>query len=122
MGLPGDSPDLLHAAYADRTLVTRVGPQHADHATPDLRAASEPTSSSTLPGLVVAMAERLGARAGDRVLDVGTGSGYSAALFARRFGDAGVTSVDVDPYLVSAARERLKRRFTAVVPSPVCGG
>lgn len=107
VSLPGDSPDLLHAAYADRTLVTRVGPQHADHATPHVRATGEPTSSSTLPGLVVAMAERLGARAGDRVLDVGTGSGYSAALFARRFGDAGVTSVDVDPYLVSAARERL---------------
>jgi protein-L-isoaspartate O-methyltransferase len=104
---PGDSPELLSAAYADDTLVTRVGPRHADHARPDERAAGEPTSSSTLPGLIVSMADRLGVRPGDRVLDVGTGSGYSAALFAHRFGAEHVTSVDVDPYLADAARERL---------------
>jgi SAM-dependent methyltransferase len=38
---------------------------------------------------------------------VGTGSGYALALFARRLGDEYVTSVDVDPYLVEAARARL---------------
>ncbi|NYE40741.1 SAM-dependent methyltransferase [Streptomyces fulvorobeus] len=53
------------------------------------------------------MAQRLGVEPGDRVLDVGTGSGYSAGLFAHRFGDGNVTSVDVDPYLVEAARARL---------------
>jgi protein-L-isoaspartate O-methyltransferase len=106
---PDDSPRLLHAAYSDETLVTRVGPLHADHAQPDQRATGDPTSSSTLPGLIVSMADRLGVQRGDRVLDVGTGSGYSAALFGYRFGDANVTSVDIDPYLVSAARDRLAR-------------
>ncbi|MEU5686647.1 methyltransferase domain-containing protein [Streptomyces venezuelae] len=67
----------------------------------------DPTSSSTLPGLIVSMAHRLDVKPGQRVLDVGTGSGYSAGLFARRFGDEYVTSVDVDPYLVEAARTRL---------------
>jgi protein-L-isoaspartate O-methyltransferase len=105
--LPEDSPRLLDAAYADETLVTRVGSLHADHARPGERGAGDPTSSSTLPGLIVSMAERLGARPGERVLDVGTGSGYSAALFAHRLGDANVTSVDIDPYLVAAARDRL---------------
>ncbi|MEV0266525.1 methyltransferase domain-containing protein [Streptomyces sp. NPDC050617] len=105
--LPAGSPQSLRAAYSDETLVTRVGPLHADHAKPDERGTGDPTSSSTLPGLVVSMADRLGTEPGDRVLDVGTGSGYSAALFGHRFGDANVTSVDVDPYLVGAARDRL---------------
>ncbi|MEU3756616.1 methyltransferase domain-containing protein [Streptomyces olivoreticuli] len=38
------------------------------------------------------------------VLDVGTGSGYSAALLCHRFGDRRVSSVDVDPCLTGAAR------------------
>lgn len=104
---PEGSAEGLHAAYADETRVTRVGPTHADHATAGEYGTGEPTSSSTLPGLIVSMADRLDVRPGQAVLDVGTGSGYSAALFARRFGDRHVTSVDVDPYLVEAARARL---------------
>lgn len=107
--VPEDSPRRLRTAYSDDTLVTRVGARHADMAEPGERAAGEPTSSSTLPGLIVSMSHRLDARPGDRVLDVGTGSGYSAALFADRFGDDSVTSVDIDRYLVSAAQERLAR-------------
>ncbi|MFI6683080.1 methyltransferase domain-containing protein [Streptomyces sp. NPDC050485] len=105
--LPEDSTERLHAAYSDETLVTRVGPTHADHATLGEHGKGDPTSSSTLPGLIVSMAHRLDVRPGHRVLDVGTGSGYSAGLFAHRFGDENVTSVDVDPYLVEAARRRL---------------
>ncbi|MGI3225026.1 methyltransferase domain-containing protein [Streptomyces sp. GTA36] len=39
---------------------------------------------------------------------VGTGSGYGTALACRRLGDRQVTSIDVDPYLVDVARERLE--------------
>lgn len=103
------SAEHLAAAYSDSTLVTRAGARHADHARSDDEAQGKPTSSSTLPGLVVSMLGRLDVRAGHRVLDVGTGTGYSAALLAHRIGDSAVTSVDVDPYLVSAARKRLER-------------
>lgn len=101
---PGEWGD---AAYADRTLVTRVGADHADHATAWDRPAGRPTSSATEPGLLLRMYQH--ARCGDRlhILDVGTGSGYGTALLAERYGDRWVTSVDVDPYLVDAARERL---------------
>jgi SAM-dependent methyltransferase len=44
---------------------------------------------------------------GADVLDVGTGSGYGAALLSRRLGAEHVTSIDVDPYLTSIAAERL---------------
>jgi protein-L-isoaspartate O-methyltransferase len=93
--------------YNDDTLVTRVGALHADHAQPGDRAPGLPTSSSTLPGLIVRMLHLLDPRPGHQVLDVGTGSGYSAALLSHRLGDGRVTSIDVDTYLVDAARERL---------------
>ncbi len=93
--------------YGDETLVTRVGAVHADHAREEDRPTGLPTSSSTLPGLIVRMLHLLDPQEADQVLDVGTGVGYSAALIAHRIGDDLVTSIDVDPYLVKAARERL---------------
>ncbi|WP_316723447.1 hypothetical protein [Streptomyces sp. 11x1] len=48
----------LDAAYADKTLVTRVGPCHADIAAAEgvgIVSDGTPTSSSTLPSLVVRM-------------------------------------------------------------------
>ncbi|MCX4903691.1 methyltransferase domain-containing protein [Streptomyces sp. NBC_00878] len=98
----------LDTAYSDRSLITSVGPLHADHAEQNDRPVGLPTSSSTLPSLVVRMFQhaRLGDR--DQLLDVGTGSGYGTALACLRLGDFQVTSIDVDPYLVDAARERLE--------------
>lgn len=104
---PSTTDAWLATAYADRSLITSVAGVHADHATPDDRPAGRPTSSATLPSLVVAMFRH--ALLGDDMdlLDVGTGSGYGTALAARRLGEARVTSVDVDPYLTTAARDRL---------------
>ncbi|MDJ0346613.1 protein-L-isoaspartate(D-aspartate) O-methyltransferase [Streptomyces sp. H10-C2] len=94
------------AAYSDRTLVTRVGSLHADHAADQDHPEGLPTSSSTLPTLMVAMYRHAMIVEGADVLCV-TGSGYGTALLARRLGDRAVTSMDIDPYLVDAARERL---------------
>ncbi|KPI01843.1 protein-L-isoaspartate(D-aspartate) O-methyltransferase [Actinobacteria bacterium OK074] len=102
-----DPGQWLDAAYSDRTLVTRVGPLHADHAKPDDHPAGLPTSSSTLPSLVVRMFQHARLDDGHDLADIGTGSGYGAALAARRLGERHITSLDVDPYLVDAARDRL---------------
>ncbi|MFC5187148.1 methyltransferase domain-containing protein [Actinomadura harenae] len=106
---PADRQAWFTAAYTDRSRVTRVGALHADDARADEQATGSPTSSATLPGLVVTMFQHARIVDGLDVLDVGTGSGYGTALLAERLGDARVTSVDVDPYLVAAADERLDR-------------
>ncbi|GAA2460947.1 methyltransferase domain-containing protein [Streptomyces pulveraceus] len=97
----------MRAAYSDRSLITRVGTLHADHARIGDRAHGRPTSSATMPSLVVRMLRH--GRLGDglSVLDLGTGSGGLTAYAARRIGDQHVTSLDVDPHLTRAAGDRL---------------
>lgn len=100
-------------AYRDTSLVTRVGTHHADHAEPGTRAEGRATSSATLPSLVVRMFQHARLDENEDLLDVGTGSGYGAALAARRLSSEQVTSVDVDPYLVQVARARLAQAGVA---------
>lgn len=57
------------------------------------------------PLVVARMCQLLEVRPGDRVLDVGTGSGYHAAVLAAL--GARVTGLEVREELVVAARERL---------------
>ncbi|GIH23921.1 protein-L-isoaspartate O-methyltransferase [Acrocarpospora phusangensis] len=104
---PADPSAWMRAAYSDRTLVTQIGILHADHATPEDHPCGYPTSSSTLPSLVLTMFGHANVHPGLDVLDVGTGSGYGAGLLAHLLGSERVTSMDVDPYLVKVAGERL---------------
>lgn len=69
------------------------------------------------PLVVARMCEALAVRPGDRVLDVGTGSGYHAAVLAALGGR--VTGIEIHPELVFAARERL--RTVAPGVRVVCG-
>lgn len=64
-------------------------------------------SSSSMPGLMARMLEDLDITDGNRILEIGTGTGYNAALLCHRLGDRCVFSVDVEPTLVELARERL---------------
>ncbi|CDR08290.1 methyltransferase domain-containing protein [Streptomyces iranensis] len=104
---PADEPAWLRAAYSDRSLVTRVGPLHADRAGPDDRPRGVPTSSSTMPGLVVRMLRHGLLYDGADLGLIGTGTGTSTAFAARRLGDKHVTAMDVDPYLTETATDRL---------------
>ena len=68
-----------------------------------------PLSSSSQPALMAEMLELLDLRAGQRVLEVGAGTGYNAALIAHIVGSTGdVTTVDVDPEIVEQARRALR--------------
>lgn len=59
------------------------------------------------PYIVARMTELLRVRPGDRVLDIGTGSGYQAAVLAAL--GCRVTSIERHDDLAAAARERLAR-------------
>ncbi len=67
-------------------------------------------SSASAPGVVATMLEQLDVRDGHRVLEVGTGTGYNAALLARLVGPSGaVTSIEYDEGVAGSAREALSR-------------
>lgn len=67
-----------------------------------------PTSSSSQPAIMAIMLEQLGVAPGQRVLEIGTGTGYNAALISRLVGPAGsVVTVDIDPALADRARANL---------------
>lgn len=67
-----------------------------------------PTSSCSAPSVVADMLTALDVTTGDHVLEVGTGTGYNAALLAELVGRLGdVTTVEIDVSVAFAARERL---------------
>ncbi|MGH3941482.1 MAG: methyltransferase domain-containing protein [Pseudonocardiaceae bacterium] len=72
-----------------------------------LRPLTVSASSSTKPTLMARMLVDLHADPGHRVLEIGTGTGYHAALLCHRLGDQGVSSIDIHPALVDDARARL---------------
>ncbi|MGI5292992.1 ATP-grasp peptide maturase system methyltransferase [Nonomuraea polychroma] len=98
--------DWLALAYTDETWVTQIDGVMAEDAT-DPVALLRPTSSSTLPGLVVRMLEAAEIREGDKVLEIGTGTGYSTALMCQRLGNDAVTSIEYDPIVAGRAREAI---------------
>ncbi|MDB5032825.1 MAG: Methyltransferase, FxLD system [Chlorobi bacterium] len=68
-----------------------------------------PLSSSSQPSLMAMMIEQLDLRPGQTVLEIGTATGYNAALLAHIVGDAGaVHTIDIDEDLVEAARRHLE--------------
>ncbi|MFD8571297.1 methyltransferase domain-containing protein [Streptomyces sp. NPDC059639] len=96
----GEDPDparrerWLRGAYADQPLATRLRD-------------GELVSSSSQPSLMAKMLADLDVRDGHRVLEIGAGTGYNAALLAHRLGDAAVTTVDLDPEITESARAHL---------------
>src|SRR5258708_10995299 len=94
-----DEPTWLDAAYdGRRTLVTRIGTVHADHADPGTRYDGWSTSSATMPGLVLDMYRRARLVGGPSIPDVGTGSGHRSPLLALPLGHDPAPPIPPDPY------------------------
>ncbi|MEV7024309.1 methyltransferase domain-containing protein [Kitasatospora sp. NPDC093558] len=80
------------AAYSDVPVVTQVN----DGEEPDDPDDLWPSSSASAPSIVVRMLRDLDVRPGMNVLEIGTGTGWNAALLAHRLGAGQVASVEVD--------------------------
>jgi len=93
LGPEVDRERWLRLVYSDRLLVT------VDE--------DERWSSSSRPRVMIRFLEGLHVVEGNTVLEIGTGTGYNAALLCERLGSERVTSIDIDAELVALARERL---------------
>jgi protein-L-isoaspartate(D-aspartate) O-methyltransferase len=90
--LPGIAPE---QAYRDEAIPTKYLDDQA-------------ISSSSQPAIMAIMLEQLGLETGQRILEIGAGTGYNAALMAQIVGPAGqVVTIDIDEDIVEAARAHL---------------
>jgi len=97
--IDGDVADeTLRVIYEPSTALATRGPVDVPHA----------TSSISAPIIVALMLAELHLRPGLRILEIGTGSGYFAALMATLLGDPGlVTTLDIDQSVITDTAHRL---------------
>ncbi|WP_031509718.1 methyltransferase, FxLD system [Streptomyces megasporus] len=89
-----DAP--LENAYADEAVITKRA------------AGGESLSCASMPSLVAAMLDWLDVQPGHRILEIGAGTGYNAALLAHLAGPGGqVVTIDIDPEVTAQARRAL---------------
>ncbi len=101
---PARRAQWLEAVYSDTALTTQLGQIDPGNTLLPLTISA---SSSTKPSLMARMLTDLRARPGDRVLEIGTGTGYNAALLCHQLGDQSIFSLDIHPGLLTTARTRL---------------
>lgn len=100
---PDTSERWWSAVWANTSLITQLGEVGRWGG----KTVIGPTSSSSAPSLMTRMLEALDIRDEHRVLEIGTGTGYNAALMSHRLGGENVFSIDIDAGLVNSARDRL---------------
>ncbi len=86
----------LERVYRDEALITKYDANHIG------------ISSSSQPAIMAIMLEQLDLREGQRVLEIGTGTGFNAALIAHIVGEMGhVVTLDIDEDIVQNAHAHL---------------
>lgn len=88
---------LPEQVYRDEALVTQIDERGV------------PSSSTSQPSVMAVQLEMLALSPGQRVLEIGVGTGYNAALLAKLVGESGqVISIDIDEGLVELAKQHLR--------------
>ncbi|MGW1186884.1 methyltransferase domain-containing protein [Streptomyces sp. NPDC002559] len=106
-----DDPEIWHR-YADTDVP--VVTQWDDGRHTGREPGQVSTSSASMPSVVFRMLRDLDVRPGHRVLEIGTGTGWNAALLAHRAGAENVVTVEVDGAVAGRARSALDRFGAAV--------
>ena len=112
---PGDRPGYvidreadpdrwLAAVYSNAAIITQLSDGAGDVATGE----GDYTSSLSAPGVALESLELLDPYDGDEVLEIGTGSGWTAGLLCHRLGGESVTSIELDQNVLAKAAENLK--------------
>ncbi|MBB5866662.1 protein-L-isoaspartate O-methyltransferase [Allocatelliglobosispora scoriae] len=94
--LAADPDGWYRAVYSDHVIVTQQDKT------------GRSTSSCSQPSMVFAMLTQLDPQPGERVLEIGTGTGWNAGLLAAYLGADQVVSVEVDVDLAEQASGRLR--------------
>ena len=124
---------VLHTPEVERAL--RIVPRHlflpgvplpdayADIAIPTRWEDGIAVSSASQPAIVAIMLEQLQVAPGMRILEIGAGTGYNAALLAELTGASGsVVTLDIDPDITAEAVAHLATAgYARVLPLPVDG-
>jgi protein-L-isoaspartate O-methyltransferase len=109
----------LAYAYSDDSVITQLhdGAKSSEHGYPI-------SSSCSMPAVVFTMLGHLDPQPGQRILEIGTGTGWTTALLAHQLGDGQVVSVEVDPVVADTARHNLTQagRTPLVVTSDGADG
>lgn len=105
---PLSTHDHLHRCWELVAAIEPVIIQIDEGHTPAGGTGWSPSSSGSKPSIVADILDALDVRPGQSVLEIGTGSGWNAALLCRRVGTRGrVVSIEVDPVLAEGARVAL---------------
>lgn len=109
--LDNPSVDMAFSAIPRHLFLSHIEPEQAyqDHAIPiKVSPSGETLSSSSQPTMMALMFQQLELEQGMNVLEIGTASGYNAALMKHIVGTIGhVTSLEIDNDLANQARDNL---------------
>ncbi|MET9661668.1 protein-L-isoaspartate O-methyltransferase [Streptomyces sp. NPDC006510] len=116
---PQDREELAKVLYGGASVLVQCDGEQVLGRARGPRSGVSITSMSTVMGVTASLMDELDLRPGQRVLDVGTGAGVTAAVACQVCGDQGVVTLDRDRHLTQAAAARLAGLDFR--PEAVCG-
>ncbi|MBF0471205.1 MAG: protein-L-isoaspartate O-methyltransferase [Gammaproteobacteria bacterium] len=84
-----------------------VPSEYANYAYSDIEIPLSPSANMLFPKVEARLLQGVALRKSDQILEIGSGSGYTAALLGKLGGQ--VTSIEIDPELADRARENLNK-------------
>ncbi|MFD9771680.1 methyltransferase domain-containing protein [[Kitasatospora] papulosa] len=104
---PADRKELLERLHSGDSVAIQHDGEPILGRPPGPRRRGAITAMSSTMSLTADLLQQLDLRPGQRVLDVGSGAGVTAAVACFVCGVEGVVTLDIDPHVTAAARERL---------------